>query len=143
MERILRRFERVIVLTLMVFMMLTILFSTIELGVILCKDLLNAPIMLLNVQEVVQLFGLILMVVIGLELLETIRAYLSDHVIHVEVVLLVALVAVARKVIILDYKELSADMLLAISALVISLSAGFFIVRRALNGESRSKTPHN
>jgi uncharacterized membrane protein (DUF373 family) len=143
MERILEKFERLIVLILMIFMMLAILFSTVELGVILCKDLLNDPIMLLNVQEVAQIFGLILMVVIGLELLETIKAYLSDHVVHVEVVLLVALVAVARKIIILDYKELSADMLLAIAALVISLSAGFFIVRRALNGKPDSKAPLN
>jgi uncharacterized membrane protein (DUF373 family) len=143
MERILKRFERVIVLTLMVFMMLAILFSTVELGVILCQDLLNEPVMLLEVQEIMEIFGLILMVVIGLELLETIKAYLSDHVMHVEVVLLVALVAVARKVIILDYKEISADMLLAIAALVIALSAGFFMVRRALNGESKSKDPHN
>ena len=138
MERILNRFERVIVLTLMAFMMLTILFSTVELGVILCKDLLNEPVMLLNVQEVAEIFGLILMVVIGMELLETIKAYLSEHAVHVEVVLLVALVAVARKVIILDYKELSAEMLLAISALVVSLSAGFFIIRRALNEKKES-----
>ncbi len=82
-----------------------------------------------------EVFGFILMVIIGLELLETIKAYLDKRVIHVEIVLLVALVAVARKIIILDYKETTPEMLFSISALVIALSGGFFMVRRALNGE--------
>lgn len=91
--------------------------------------------MLLNVKEMMEVFGMILMVVIGLELLETIKAYLDQQVIHVEVVLLVALVAVARKIIILDYKDVTPMMLFAVSALVVSLSIGFFVVRYALGGK--------
>jgi uncharacterized membrane protein (DUF373 family) len=136
MERILAKFERVIVLTLMAFMMLAIVIATVEVGVILWMELINPPFMLLNVKELMQVFGFILMVVIGLELLESIKAYLSDHVVHVEVVLLVALVAVARKVIILDYKEITPQMLFAIAALVLALSVGFYVVRNALNGKS-------
>jgi uncharacterized membrane protein (DUF373 family) len=139
MENVLKKFERVIVLALMAFMILAISICTVEVGIILCRDLLNEPILLLDVQEIMEIFGFILMVVIGLELLETIKAYLSDHVVHVEVVLLVALVAVARKVIILDYKEISSDMLVAIAALVISLSANFFIIRHSLQSPSKEK----
>ena len=140
MERILGKFERVVVLTLMGFMMLVILLATVEVGVILWIELVKPPFMLLNVLEMMEVFGFILMVVIGLELLESIRAYLTEHVVHVEVVMLVAIVAVARKVIILDYKETTPMMLLSVAALIISLSVGFFLIRRALNnGPRRNK----
>jgi uncharacterized membrane protein (DUF373 family) len=72
------------------------------------------------------------MVVIGLELLETIKAYLEQDKVHVEVVFLVAMVAVARKIIILDYKETSAELLLGMSAVIIALSAGFYFCKRSL-----------
>ena len=138
--KILEKFERLIVLTLMGFMMIAVFLATIEVGVILWQQMLKPPFMLLDVQEMMEVFGFILMVIIGLELLETIKAYLCSHEIHVEIVLLVALVAVARKVIILDYKTITPDMMLAVAALVISMSAGFFIVRRALaTNRSRKK----
>ena len=70
------------------------------------------------------------MVLIGLELLETIKAYLDHNMIHVEVVFLVAMIAVARKIIILDYKEYTPQVLLGISALVISLSIGLFLYKK-------------
>ncbi len=133
MENLFKKFERIIVLILMSFMMIAVLIATIEVGVILWQQLVTPPFMLLNVKEMMEVFGFILMVIIGLELLETIKAYLDKHVIHVEVVLLVALVAVARKVIILDYKEVQPMMLFAISALVLSLSVGYFVVRGVLS----------
>ncbi len=133
MQNILKKFERIVVLALLVFMMLAVLASTIEVGVILWQQMKRPPLMLLNVKEMMEVLGLILMVVIGLELLETIKAYLDKQIIHVEIVLLVALVAVCRKVIILDYKEITPEMLMSISALVITLSAGFWVVRQALN----------
>jgi uncharacterized membrane protein (DUF373 family) len=137
MENLLGKFERIIVLTLMVFMMIAVLLSTIEVGVILWQQMMEPPVLLLNVNEMMEVFGFILMVIIGLELLETIKAYLNDHEVHVEVVLLVALVAVARKVIILDYKDVEPEMMLAVAALVISMSVGFYVVRRSLNDKVR------
>lgn len=140
--KLLDLFERIVVLTLMGFMMVAVFLATIEVGVILWQEMMKPPFLLLNVQEMMQVFGFILMVVIGLELLETIKAYLCKHEIHVEVVLLVALVAVARKVIILDYKTVTPDMMFAVAALVLSMSAGFYIVRRALApGRQRNPAP--
>lgn len=142
MKTLFEKFERFIVLTLMGFMMLAVFLATIEVGVILWQEMMKPPKWLLNVAEMMEVFGFILMVIIGLELLETIKAYLLKHEIHVEVVLLVALVAVARKVIILDYKTVTPEMMLAVSALVLSMSAGFYIVRRSLSqNRKRSKQP--
>jgi uncharacterized membrane protein (DUF373 family) len=136
MHRLFDKFEQLIVLILMAFMMIAVLLSTVEVGVILWKQMLEPPLMLLNVKEMMEVFGFILMVVIGLELLETIKAYLDKRIIHVEVVLLVALVAVARKIIILDYKEITPQMLFAVASLILSLSVGYFVVKRALDGRT-------
>ncbi|MEI6892342.1 MAG: phosphate-starvation-inducible PsiE family protein [Pontiella sp.] len=132
MKKLFEKFERAIVLALMAFMMLVVLLSTIEVGVILWQQMVEPPFLLMNAKEMMEVFGFILMIVIGLELLETIKAYLDKKVIHVEVVLLVAIVAVARKIIIMDYKDITPQMIFAVAALVISLSIGFYAVRRAL-----------
>lgn len=132
MMKLLEKFERGIILALMGFMLIAILVATVDVGVILWNRVSDPPIFLLSITEMMEIFGFILMVVIGLELLETLKAYLSRHVIHVEVVLLVAIVAVARKIIILDYKEMSPLMLLAVATLVLTLSGAYYIVKRTL-----------
>ena len=109
-----RIFERAIVYTLLVLMMLTITFATFELSSILLKDLLKPPRLFLNRWNV-QCFRIFFLILIGLELLETIKTYFSEQQIHVEIVFLVAMIAVARKVIILELKSLSPVTLLGIA----------------------------
>ena len=79
-----------------------------------------------------ELFGFFLLIIIGIELLETIKAYLQDKVVHSEIVLEVALIAIARKVIILDLKEYDSVVILGIAALIITISVSYYIVRRKL-----------
>ena len=145
MIRILRTFERIIVLILLVLMLIAVLASTVELAIILVQQLRKPPFLLLDVAEMLEVFGFFLMVLIGLELLETIKAYLEEDKVHAEVVLLVALVAIARKAIILEYKDLNPATLLAMAALIIALSTGFFAIKRALSSERNAslqpKTP--
>ena len=140
MIRILRTFERIIVLTLLVLMLIAVLASTIELAIILVQQLRKPPFLLLDIAEMLEVFGFFLMVLIGIELLETIKVYFEGEKVHAEVVLLVALVAVARKVIILEYKDLSPATLLALAAMIIALAAGFFVVKRALTREKEAST---
>ena len=128
---IIQKFERFIVLALLLMMMLTLLASTVELAIILVKQLLAPPMLLLDVKEMLAVFAFFLMVLIGLELVETTKMYLNEDVFHVEVVVLVAIIAVARKIIIIDYDSVSYEMLLSIAALMIALSAGYFLLKRA------------
>ena len=65
-------------------------------------DLFQPPGFFLDVTELIDTFGLFLMVLIGLELMTTMHMYLSEHTIHVEMMFLVEMTAVARKVVILD-----------------------------------------
>ena len=132
LKGIIHKFEWFIVLALLLMMMLALLASTIELAIILVEQLLAPPMLLLDVKEMLTVFSFFLMVLIGLELVETIKMYLDENVFHVEVVVLVAIIAVARKIIIIDYDSVSYEMLLSIGALMIALSAGYFLLKRAV-----------
>ncbi len=131
MDRYLKWFERMVVLALVVMMAVIILLSTVELGWIIIQDIITPPYVLPGITELLDVFGFFLLILIGIELLETIRAYLVEHIIHVEIVLEVALIAVARKVIILDVKEYPSLTILAIGALILALSVAFLLERRA------------
>ena len=132
MKAFLRQFERAVVLSLIGMMVLVILLATIELGWIIAKDIFTPPVILLEIDELLEIFGFFLLILIGVELLETIRAYLSEGVVHVEVVLMVALIAIARKVIILDLKELPSLALFGIAALILSIAIAYFLVKRIM-----------
>ncbi|MEQ8159849.1 MAG: phosphate-starvation-inducible PsiE family protein [Smithellaceae bacterium] len=132
MEKILKIFEKVIVLALLGLMMIAVLISTVELAVILFQELIKPPLLLLNIEEMLEVFGFFLMVLIGLELLESIKAYIEEDRVHAEIVFLVAIVAVSRKIIILNYNEITAEKLYGMAAVIAALGIGYFLVRRAL-----------
>ena len=130
-ETFLHIFERVIVIALVVMMMLIILLATVELGRVIIVQILSSPNYLPEIAGLLDIFGFFLLILIGVELLETIKAYLQEHVVHVEIVLEVALIAVARKVVILDVKDLSPLTLFGIAALLVTLAAAIFLQKRS------------
>jgi uncharacterized membrane protein (DUF373 family) len=130
MDKIPRIFEKTIIFALILMMMIVVLLSTIELGYMLLEDVTSQPLFLLEIDELLDIFGFFLLILIGVELLETIRAYLLDNVVHVEVVIEVALIAISRKVIILDLKETTSDTLLGIAAIIVALAIAYLIQQR-------------
>jgi len=131
--KFLNSFERLIVGSLILMMIVVILLSTFELGRILVLDIFTPPNYLLDINELLDVFGFFMLILIGVELLETIRGYLNEHVVHVEIVLEVALIAVARKVVIIDVKEYSSETLVAIAAIVLSLAGAYYLQNRVRN----------
>ncbi|MEO1760506.1 MAG: phosphate-starvation-inducible PsiE family protein [Cyanobacteria bacterium J06629_18] len=75
-------------------------------------------------------FGLFLNILIALEILENITAYLRKSVIHVELVIATSLIAVARKIIILDLKNTEGLKVIGLGIAVLSLSISYWIIRR-------------
>jgi uncharacterized membrane protein (DUF373 family) len=80
-------------------------------------------------RKLFQLFGLFLNVLIALEILENITAYLKKHVIQVELVLVTSLIAVSRKIIILDLEKKDSNDLIALGIASIALSTSYVIIR--------------
>lgn len=114
METLFRLFERSIIISLIIMLALTVFVSVVELGWVLISDLMSPPFLLLEVEEILDLFGMFLLVLIGIELIDTLRAYLNEKEFHLEVVLSVGLIAVARKVILIDVKKAEPTILLGI-----------------------------
>jgi len=125
------RFERIITRTLLVMMAGVIVLATVELAWILGKEVLAPPYILLEPHQLLELFGQFLLVLIGIELLHSMKIYAVRRVIHLEAVLIVALIAVARKVIVLDPEELTEGTILGIAAITLALALGYYLVRRS------------
>ncbi len=141
MDQFLKIFEKFIVIVLILLMVLIIVVATFVTVVSIVGYVFSSPNYLVDDIELLDILGYVLLILIGIELLETVKAYLYDHIIHVEVVLEVALIAVARKVILLDYKEYSGLTVLAIAVLIIALSIGFYLEKRGRYFKNDSEDP--
>ena len=126
-----KKFEHVINVALILMLALVVLLATIDLGWIILRDIFTPPIILLDVNELLELFGAFLLVLIGVELLGTVKTYMTERTVHVEVILAVGIIAIARKVVILEPKEMDGLRLLGIAAIIFALTLGYYFVKRA------------
>ena len=122
--------ERYIAMTMLVLLGIVVIAAVAELAYEIATDLIQPPGFFLGVAELIDIFGLFLIVLIGLELMTTIHMYLSDNRIHVEMMFLVALTAVTRKVVILDTVKSEPLLVFGIGFLILALSGGFFLIRK-------------
>lgn len=84
-----------------------------------------------DLQFVVQRrFAGVLLVLLGLELLESLKIFFKEHKVRLELILIVAIIAVSRHIIQLDFEHVQGFELIGIGALVIALTAGYFLVKR-------------
>ena len=132
MIEFLHRFEKWVIIALIVLMVSVVLGATIELAWIIIEKIISPPVVLFAIKDLLEIFGFFLLVLIGVELLETIKAYLKDHMIHVEIVLEVALIAIARKIIVLDLEKCDGLSILGVAALVASVAAAYFCIKRTM-----------
>jgi uncharacterized membrane protein (DUF373 family) len=138
LETLLRKIQRLIVFALVGMLAVVVLLSTAHLGVLIAQEVWTPPRFFIRVQGLLEIFGYFLLVLIGVELLETLKAYLTRDVIHVRVVLEVALIAMARKVIIAEPNLIPGFTLLGIAALILALAIAFYFERLAKRGPAPS-----
>jgi uncharacterized membrane protein (DUF373 family) len=118
-----------------ILMILIILVAVADLIVFLTQVLLTEPVGFLT-NTLFEIFGLFLNVLISMEILENITAYMKKHTVQVELVIVTSLVAVARKIIIFDLEKYSEFALLGLAVAIFALSISYWIVR-SLNSNSR------
>ena len=124
------RAERIIIHALIFMMAFVLVLTTIGLAYNIIMTLIKPPILLLEFEEVLDLFGIFLLVLIGIELLDTIKVYFKRNVVHVEVVVLVAIIAIARKVIVLEPKDYEPGTLIGIGLIILALAISYFLIKR-------------
>jgi len=115
-------------------MIWVILLSVCDLLIFLAKELATHTDNLLK-DTLFVIFGLFLNVLIALEILENITAYLKKHVIQVELVIVTSLIAVSRKIIILDLEKKTAADLIGLATAIFALSISYLIVRTTNRGK--------
>jgi uncharacterized membrane protein (DUF373 family) len=125
---VVHRFETLINWSLLVVMALIVALTTVSLGWSLIQQLSSPPYFQLSDAPIGELFAGLLLVLIGLELLHTVRAYMADRTVHVELVLAVGLVAITRKIILIDAKTLDGLWLIGVAALIAALAASYYVV---------------
>lgn len=132
LKRAVRWVERAIIISLIAIMSILLLIATIELFYTVYLAILNneSDMLLIDLDNILNIFGVFLLVLIGIELLDTIKVYFRENVIHVEVVILVALIAISRKVIVLDLDEYSGFEVISVAAVILALSGGYYLIKK-------------
>lgn len=131
MKNITKLIEKGIVHVLIAMMSIILILATIELGYYLFKTIVFSEYLLVDLDDLMDLFGVFLLVLIGVELLDTIKVYLKENQVHVEVIVLVAIIALARKIVVLKVEELSGEVIIGIGILIVALAIAYYLIKRA------------
>lgn len=131
MKKLTHYFEKTIVACLAILMGIIVTASTIELAYMLATDLIKLSTngILINIDELFKVFGLFFNVLIGFELYETVKVYLEENVFHAELILLVALIAISRKVILLDFKSMQPLSIIGVALLIGTITGGYYLIK--------------
>jgi len=141
---LLGRFERVLARVLALALGLVIVVATVHLLVHMTQAISRIDSNLMG-GGLVPLLGELLTLLIAIEVLENITAYLRQHTIQLELVLATALTALARKVIVLDKSDMEdpALLIVALGAAIVFLSAGYWMVRKAHHQSNKTHDHSN
>lgn len=111
-------------------MIMVIVFGVIDVAWTIYQRLIAEPRFILTMGDILATFGAFMVVLIAIEIFQNIILYLRDDVIHVKIVLATALMAIARKVIILDYEDLSAMYIFATGAVLVATGIAYYFVHK-------------
>ena len=113
-----------------IIMVVVIIFAIMDTAYTFVIKMISPPTFVLEVSDLLDVFGAVLVVLIAVEIYSNVTLYLTANVIHVKLVVATALMAVARKVITLDPKELDPIYFLAYAALGLAFGATYWLLSR-------------
>jgi uncharacterized membrane protein (DUF373 family) len=111
-----------------VLMVIVIFLSVADVALVLYERLMQPPFLFLNLNDIFVVFASFLAVLIAIEIFANITLYLRDDVIHVRLVIATALMAIARKVIVLDFNTVSPEYLYGVGLIVLALGVTYWLV---------------
>ena len=128
--RILHRIIRMAVKVLAILMVLVIVWGIGDVIYVLYQRLTQPPFMLLQINDIFATFGAFLAGLIAIEIFINIRLYLTANAIPVRLVIATALMAIARKVIILDFDEVTPPFIYGTAAIIFSLGITYWLITK-------------
>lgn len=120
-----------------VLMTLVIIWGIFDVVWVLYQRLMAPPVFLLNINDILATFGAFMAVLIAIEIFANIVIYLEYKMIHLKLVISTALMAAARKVIVLDFKKGEYEVGYALGAIIVALGVSYWLV-----GQHNSKSKH-
>ena len=131
MKQVLKYVETGLIFGILIAVSITLVLSFIDIVYEIYLKVVSPPLFVVDANGLMDLFSLLLVLLIGLELLETIKAYLNEDIVHVEFIILVAIIAIARKVIIWDFDKYSFEELMGLAAMIVGLGITYFLIKKA------------
>jgi uncharacterized membrane protein (DUF373 family) len=126
-------FEQCVLVAAQILLMAVISAMVIQLWIMFSSDVIERVSSIDTVPELMKsvqtAFSGILLIILGLELMETLRVYFKSHRVRLETILAVAIIAVGRHVINLDVEHMAGTSLIGVAAVVLALTGGYFLVR--------------
>ena len=117
-----------------VLMVMIILWGIADVIFVVYQRLKEAPVLLLSVDDIFQIFGAFMVVLIAVEIFINIRLYLGTNILPIQLVIATALMAVARKVIILDLDVTSPNAVIGIAAIILALGVSYWLISKKSRG---------
>ncbi len=111
-------------------MLLVIIFGVIDVAWTIYQRIVSPPVFIMTIGDILATFGAFMVVLIAIEIFQNIILYLRDDVIHVKIVLSTALMAIARKVIILDFDELEPMYIFAMALVLVATGITYYFVHK-------------
>ncbi|MGZ4969892.1 MAG: phosphate-starvation-inducible PsiE family protein [Methylobacter sp.] len=128
--QLLHRSIRLALKFLALLMMIVILFGIIDVVYVIFAKITRPPFLLLTINDMLETFGAFLAVLIAIEIFLNITVYIRSDVIPVNLVVATALMAICRKIIVFDYKHLTAEYVSASALVVIALGITYWLIQK-------------
>lgn len=130
MKAILEFVETTLVIGILLALSITLLLAFLDIAYVIYRKIMTPPTFIVDAQGLMELFSLILILLIGVELIHSIKAYLDEHVVHVELILLIAIIAISRKVVVWDFDKHSHTELYSLAAMILALGVSYFLLKQ-------------
>lgn len=143
-ERLSSALQRLILVAVQVFLLIVIVLAVVVLGHLVYLGIGDGQLLSIDSAPEFQMrlqnaFGGALLVLLGLELLETVRTYFTEHRMRLEVIMIVAMIAVSRHIITINFEHADGIWLIGVASLVIALGAAYYLVKRSTTDAPRLK----
>ena len=109
-------------------MVLIILWGVADVVLVTYQRLMAPPFMLLQIGDIIATFGAFLAVLIAIEIFINITVYIRKDVLPIKLVIATALMAIARKVIVIDFTQVSPLYIFATSTVIFSLGITYWLI---------------
>lgn len=134
--------ERFIIWGILIVMSIILILAFVDIVYEIAIKIITDPIFIIDASGLMDLFSLFLVLLIGLELLETVKAYLKEDIVHVEFIILVAIIAVSRKAIVWDFNKYTTEELISLAIMILALGVTYFLLKKSgskINLRSKNK----